>query len=104
MRATIWRHLLNMQIDFTIKQNLLTEACCLLQAYKAFNCWGKIKTQMIGLECCLVKLFFVLGNFFMIFLSSAIFFQNQLFQKILQEYNQSVKQFESRSGLALCQA
>ena len=31
-------------------------------------------------------------------LSSADFFQNQLFKKFFQEYHQSVKQFGSRSG------
>ena len=37
------------------------------------------------------------GNFFMPFLSSADFFQNQLLKKI-QEYHLSVKQIGSRSG------
>ena len=32
------------------------------------------------------------------FLSSADFFQNQSFENFLQEYHQSVKQCESRSG------
>ena len=35
-------------------------------------------------------------------LSSADFFQNQLFQKKNQDYHQSVKQFGSRSGPTFC--
>ena len=38
------------------------------------------------------------------FLSSADFFQNQLFKKFFQQYHQSAKQFGSMSGLMLCQA
>ena len=38
----------------------------------------------------------------MLFLSSAEFFQNYLFQKLFQEYHQSVKQFGSRSGPTFC--
>ena len=38
------------------------------------------------------------------FLLSANFFQNQLFEKLFQEYHQSVKQFGSRSGPTFCRA
>ena len=40
----------------------------------------------------------MLGNF-ACFLSSAVFFENQLFEKFFQKYDQSVKQFGPRSGL-----
>ena len=49
---------------------------------------------------CSILTLCLLGNFHA-FLSSADFFQNQLFRKFYQESHQSVKQFGSRSGLTL---
>ena len=43
------------------------------------------------------------GLFFMLFLLSVDFFQNKCFQKI-QEHNQNVKRFVSKSGLKFCQS
>ena len=44
------------------------------------------------------------GKIFHAFLSSADFFQSQLFKKFFQEYNLSLKQFGSRSAPMFCQA
>ena len=55
-------------------------------------------TKMAFLTLCL------LGNF-SCFLSSADFFQTQLFSKnSFSEYHQSIKQFESRSCPTFCRA
>ena len=43
------------------------------------------------------------GYFFM-FCRLLTFFKIKLFKKIIQEHYESVKQFESRSGRAFCQA
>ena len=43
-------------------------------------------------------------NFFPIFLSSADFFMINFSEKSFQEYDQSVKQFGSRSGQTFCRA
>ena len=43
----------------------------------------------------------MLGNFFMVLLSSDDFFKNY-FKKIFQQHNQSVKGFGSRSGPTFC--
>ena len=46
----------------------------------------------------------LLGKFSYVFCHLQIFFKNQLFKKIFQEYHQSVKQFGSRSGPTFCWA
>ena len=55
-----------------------------------------------------IKMRYIAGIFpwgiFPAFSLSADFFQNQLFEKFFQEYNQSVKQFGSRSGWTFCWA
>ena len=54
---------------------------------------------------CLELTLFSPWEIFHAFLSSADFFQNQFFfEKFFQEYHQSVKQIESRSGPTLCWA
>ena len=43
-------------------------------------------------------------KFFMLFRRLLIFFKINSFEKFLQEYHQSVKQFEPRTGLMFCLA
>ena len=72
------------------------------------HCWKLHVTAhiVLGENTRIVKDFFNFCRWeiFHAFLSSAYFFQHQLFEKIFQKYHLSVKQIGSRSGPTFCRA
>ena len=76
--------------------------------YKRFALFKKLK--MCSVCLCRDKRFKLLkflyslpsGSFFMLFCRLLLLFKINIFEKFLQEYNQSVKQFGFRSGPTFC--